>query len=113
MMEAARGSAVVAPESGPLNGERRRFVARSFAVLFGLGGTAVLLSLLLDHPRDQSTAGMVVPATIAIGVAAVCLLFGRRLPPRAFYALPPLGSVLVTGVSASAGADLRVAYASF
>ena len=89
------------------------FVARSFAALFGLGGLAVLLTLVLSHPPDRKLALMLVPALIALGLAGCLLLAGHRARPRSLYLLPPLGSVLVAVVSYAAGTALQVPYATF
>jgi diguanylate cyclase (GGDEF)-like protein len=89
------------------------FVARSFAALFGLGGLAVLGTLALSHPADRKLAWLVVPALTALCLAGGLLLAGGRGRERSFYLLPPFGSILVAAVSYGAGAELRVAYATF
>ena len=89
------------------------FVARSFAALFGLGGLAVLSTLLLDHPADRRLTWMLVPALAAVVLAACLLVGGHRARPRSLYLLPPFGSVLVVAASYGAGAELGVPYATF
>jgi diguanylate cyclase (GGDEF)-like protein len=92
--------------------EPERFVSRAFAALFGLGGAVVLLTQLLPHAHDRVLAGMVIPGAVGLGISAGLLLW-RHPAEWAMWALPPLGSVLVTAVSLSAGRDLRVTYATF
>ena len=89
------------------------FVARSFAALFGFGGLAVLATLALSHPADRKLVWLLAPALTAITLAAGLLIAGGRARERLFYCLPPIGSILVSAVSYGAGAELRVAYATF
>jgi signal transduction histidine kinase len=89
----------------------KTFMARAFALLFGGGGTLVLVTLLLPHSSDRSLAGMIVPSVLAYGVAAIAVAGGGRLPLRVFQALPAFGAVLVTAVAYSSGTGEFNAYA--
>jgi signal transduction histidine kinase len=86
-------------------------MARAYAYLFGLGGTLVLLTLLLPSDSDRFIPGMVAPPIAAYGVVALMLLRGGRLPRGFFPWLPMWGAVLVTGVAMSAGTSSFNAYA--
>jgi diguanylate cyclase (GGDEF)-like protein len=100
-------------EAHGTNRAGQSFVARSFAALFGLGGLAVLASLALSHPADRKLVWLLVPALMALALAVGLLFLGGEAQERRFYLLPPFGSVLVTAASYGAGAELRVAYATF
>lgn len=93
--------------------QRQRFVARAFAALYGMGGLVVAVTVLLPHPHDRVVAGLLGVVGVAACVTTVLLIWGPRLPRRALWVLPPLGSLLITVVSYSAGAELRVACATF
>jgi signal transduction histidine kinase len=86
-------------------------MARAYAYLFGLGGTLVLLTLLLPSDSDRFVPGMVAPPIAAYGVVALMVLRGGRLPRWFFPWLPMWGAVLVTGVVMSAGTTSFQAYA--
>jgi signal transduction histidine kinase len=86
-------------------------MARAYAYLFGLGGTLVLLTLLLPSDSDRFIAGMVAPPIAAYGVVALMVWRGSRLPRGFFPWLPMWGAVLVTGVCLSAGTTSFHAYA--
>jgi diguanylate cyclase (GGDEF)-like protein len=88
-------------------------MARAFAVLFGIGGAVVALTLLLPHPHGRMIAWLLGPAAAAVGVSLVLLVWGPRLPTRFFYTLPPLGSLLIAMVAYGAGNQTRLAYATF
>jgi diguanylate cyclase (GGDEF)-like protein len=90
----------------------RPFVARAFAALFIAGGLIVVLSLLFKQPQGQVIGWMLVPAGAAILLGVVLLIWGARFPNRCFYALPPLGSVLIAMVAYGAGTQLRGPYAA-
>jgi PAS domain S-box-containing protein len=87
-------------------------MAQAFAYLYGIGGTLVLLTLLLPHDPDRFVPGLAGPAVIAYGVAAWMLIRFERIPIRLFYLLPGLGALLITSVVYSGGADSAAAYAS-
>jgi signal transduction histidine kinase len=86
-------------------------IARSYAYLFGCGGTLVLLTLLLHSSSDRYEPGMIGAPLAAYGVVAVTVLWGERLPGWVFPYLPMFGAVLVTIVTLSAGTSSFHAYA--
>jgi diguanylate cyclase (GGDEF)-like protein len=88
-------------------------MARSFAALYGAGGTLVGLTLLFPHPPDRMLGGMLAVVGSAAVVAVVLLLRGSSLPLQAFYLLPPLGTLLVGIVSYSGGTGTRATYSGF
>lgn len=93
--------------------QRQRFVARSFAGLYGLGALVVAVTVVLPHPHDRVLAGLVGVVGVAACVATILLIWGHRLAPRTLWVLPPLGSVLITIVSYSSGLELRVTCSTF
>jgi diguanylate cyclase (GGDEF)-like protein len=93
--------------------QRQRFVAHSFAALYGLGGLVVGVTVLLPHPHDRVLAGLLGVVAAAGCVTTVLLIWGPRLPPRTLWVLPPLGSLLITIVSYSSGIELRVTCSTF
>lgn len=95
----------------PVEPEDLSVMARAYAYLFGLGGTLVLLTLLLPSDSDRFIPGMVAPPIAAYGVVTLMVLRGGRLPRGFFPWLPMWGAVLVTGVAMSAGTTSFHAYA--
>jgi PAS domain S-box-containing protein len=87
-------------------------MAQAFAYLYGIGATLVLLTLLLPHDPDRFALGIVAPAVIAYGVAALMVIGFERIPLWLFQLLPGLGSILITSVVYSGGADAAAAYAT-
>jgi diguanylate cyclase (GGDEF)-like protein len=90
----------------------RPFVARAFAGLYGAGGLVVAVSLLFKQPQGQLVGWMLVPVGVASVIGLALMVWGARLPNRCFYALPPLGSVLIAMVAYGAGTQLRGPYAA-
>ena len=88
-------------------------MARAFAALYGVGGVAVALTLVLPHPHDRIVGWLAGPAAAAVAVSLLLLVGGARMPTWFFYALPPGGSLLIAMVSYGAGAQTRLAYAAF
>jgi PAS domain S-box-containing protein/diguanylate cyclase (GGDEF)-like protein len=84
----------------------RGLMARTFAYLYGLGATLVLVSVAVPHPPYRSLAGMVTPALIAYGVVALMLFGGERLPLWLFRLLPILGTVLISSVVLSSDSEM-------
>src|SRR5437868_4496837 len=78
-------------------------MARTFAYLYGAGGTIVLVTLALPHPSDRFIPGLIAPALIALCVALVMWIGFERIPVWVFHFLPGGGAVLVTVVVASGG----------
>jgi diguanylate cyclase (GGDEF)-like protein len=93
--------------------DSRRFMARAFAALYGVGGLVVALTLVLPHPHDRIEGWLAGPAAAAVAVSLLLLIRGGRMPTWFFYALPPGGSLLIAMVSYGAGAQTRPAYAAF
>ena len=87
-------------------------MAQAFAYLYGIGATVVLVSLLLPHDPDRFVPGLVAPALIAYVVSALMLIYFERIQPWVFSLLPGWGSVLITSLVISGGADAAVAYAT-
>src|SRR5919198_1327439 len=93
--------------------EDRVTMARTFAYLFGLGATLVLISLLLPHSPDRDTTGLVI-TTVAAYVAALGFLIAfDRLPLWAFEASPLVGTALVSLAVYFGGAQAATAYAMY
>jgi two-component system cell cycle sensor histidine kinase/response regulator CckA len=86
-------------------------MARTFAYLYGAGGTLVLVTLALPHPSDRFVPGLIAPALIALCVALVMWIGFERIPVWVFHFLPAGGAVLVTIVLASGGKGALDAYA--
>jgi PAS domain S-box-containing protein len=87
-------------------------MAQAFAYLYGLGATVVLVSLLFPHDPDRFVPGIAAPALAAYGVASLMVIGFERIPIWLFRLLPGLGSILITSVVYSGGADAAAAYAS-
>jgi PAS domain S-box-containing protein len=87
-------------------------MAQAFAYLYGIGATLVLVTLLLPHDPDRFVPGLVAPALIAYVVAALMLIGFERIPQWVFWFLPGWGSVLITSLVYSGGADAAVAYST-
>src|SRR3954447_6103004 len=71
-------------------------MAQAFAYLYGTGATLALLTLLLPHDPDRFVPGLVAPALLAYGVAALMVIGFERIPIWLFRLLPGLGAVLIT-----------------
>src|SRR5919197_1001302 len=93
--------------------EDRVTMARTFAYLFGLGATLVLISLLLPHSPDRDTTGLVVATGAAYLVAIGLLVAFDRLPLWAFDASPLVGTALVSLAVYFGGAQAATAYAMY
>src|SRR5919197_3350709 len=93
--------------------EDRVTMARTFAYLFGLGATLVLISLLLPHSPDRDTTGLVITTAAAYAVALGFLIAFDRLPLWAFEASPLVGIVLVSLVVYFGGSQAATAYAMY
>jgi diguanylate cyclase (GGDEF)-like protein len=93
--------------------DSRRFMARAFAALYGIGGVVVALTLLLPHTHHRIIGWLAGPAVAAVIVSLGLIAWGKRLPTRCFYVLPPFGSLLIAMLAYGAGAQTRMAYATF
>jgi diguanylate cyclase (GGDEF)-like protein len=88
----------------------RAVISRSFALLYGSGGTLVLATLAL--PVDgRWVPGIVTPAVLALFVVVVTLSWPDRIPILVLRLLPTSGLVLVSLVVYSGG-DAFASYAS-
>jgi diguanylate cyclase (GGDEF)-like protein len=90
----------------------RPTIARTFIYLYGLGGTLVLATLAWEGAPDRWEPGIALAAALAYLVTGLLLVRFDRLPHHFFYALPPLGAVLVSLVVASGGDSEVAVYAS-
>ncbi len=89
----------------------RPALPRAFALLYGAGGTLVLVTLLVPTESDRFEPGMVIPALLALGVTALMLIGQERPPLWVFQSLPTFGAVLITSVAYSGGTTTFNAYA--
>jgi PAS domain S-box-containing protein len=87
-------------------------MAQAFAYLYGIGATLALVSLLFPHDPDRWVPGLVAPALLAYGVAALMVVGFERIPLWLFRLLPGLGALLITSLVYSGGADAATAYAT-
>lgn len=70
-------------------------MVRGAAYLYAAGGVLVCISLVLPHEDAPNTAGVLVPAVIALLAAGFMLALGTRLPEWVFPISTAAGSVLV------------------
>ena len=107
---APTGSRLAAPATREENAIDGSIVPRAFALLYGAGGSLVLVTLPLTS-SDSFLPGMIVPALIAYAVTALTLFWPERLPLSAYQSLPAFGGVLVTAVAYSSSTGAFNAYA--
>ncbi len=93
--------------------EDRALMARTYAYLFGIGATLLLVTLALPHPSDRHVLGMVIPAGIAYVAAAWFILAFERIPLWVFRIAPALGALLSTAVVYFGGVGAMGAYAMY
>jgi diguanylate cyclase (GGDEF)-like protein/putative nucleotidyltransferase with HDIG domain len=91
----------------------RALMARTFAYLFGVGGTLVLATLLLPGSPGRAELPLAGLAGLAILASAVFVFAYDRLPRWLFQASPLLGNVLVATALVSGGSQATGAYAVF
>src|SRR5512133_4081839 len=91
----------------------RALMARTFAYLFGIGGTLALLTLLLPGSPDRQEIPLAAAAVAALLAAGTFVLAYDRLPPWLLKASPMLGNLLVALASVVGGVDSTSAYAVF
>lgn len=89
----------------------RGWVARILAILFGLGGVLLLLTLLLDGAPDRQPEQLAVVAVAAIAVSVFLLSAYERLPVTFLRAAPAIGTILVALTIYYAGPQASAAYA--
>jgi len=91
----------------------RALMARTFAYLFGVGGTLALGTLLLPGAPDRAAVAFAAVAVLAYLTAALFLLAYDRLPRWIFLASPMLGNGLVVAALVLGGTKATGAYALF
>jgi diguanylate cyclase (GGDEF)-like protein/putative nucleotidyltransferase with HDIG domain len=93
--------------------EDKALMARTFAYLFGIGGTLALATLLLPGDPERSEIAFAGVALVAYLTAALLIVAYDRLPQWVFTISPMLGNVLVALALISGGASGTAAYALF
>jgi diguanylate cyclase (GGDEF)-like protein len=93
--------------------EDRATMARTFAYLFGIGATLLLITLLLPHSVDRKIGGLLLVAAVAYAAAASFLFLSDRLPAWFFPASPILGTILVSLAVYLGGPEASSAYATY
>jgi diguanylate cyclase (GGDEF)-like protein len=91
----------------------RALMARTYAYLFGTGGTLLLATVALPHPPDRQILGMLIPAAIAYLTTAWFVLEFDRIPMWVFRISPALGVLLSTAVVYFGGVGAMGAYAMY
>jgi len=93
--------------------EDRALMARTFAYLFGIGGTLALVTLLLPGSPDRAELPFAAVAVEAYLTAALFILAYDRLPQWLFRISPMLGNLLVALAIVFGGTQATGAYALF
>ena len=93
--------------------EDRAVMARTFAYIFGLGATLLMVTVALPHAPDRDTLPIVLVALAGYATAASYLVGFDRLPLWTLRGAPALGSVLVAIVLYFGGASAIGAYAMY
>ncbi|MDP9276578.1 MAG: diguanylate cyclase, partial [Actinomycetota bacterium] len=93
--------------------EDRALMARTFAYLFGIGGTLALVTLLLPGSPDRAELPFAAAAVEAYLTAALFILAYDRLPQWLFRISPMLGNLLVALAIVFGGTQAAGAYALF
>jgi diguanylate cyclase (GGDEF)-like protein/putative nucleotidyltransferase with HDIG domain len=93
--------------------EDRALMARTFAYLFGIGGTLALVTLLLPGSPDRAELPFAAVAVEAYLTAALFILAYDRLPQWLFRISPMLGNLLVALAIVFGGTEAIGAYALF
>jgi diguanylate cyclase (GGDEF)-like protein/putative nucleotidyltransferase with HDIG domain len=93
--------------------EDRALMARTFAYLFGIGGTLALVTLLLPGSPDRAELPFAGVAVEAYLTAAIFILAYDRLPQWFFRISPMLGNLLVALAIVFGGTQATSAYALF
>ncbi len=88
-------------------------MARTFAYLFGIGGTLALLTLLLPGSPDRAELPFAAVAVEAYLTTALFILAYDRLPQWFFRISPMLGNLLVALAIVFGGTQATGAYALF
>lgn len=90
-----------------------RWVTRILAILFGLGGALLLLTLLFDGAPGRETEQLVIVAATALAVGVLILSTYEHLPAWSLRASPAIGTLLVALTIYYAGPDASAAYATY
>jgi diguanylate cyclase (GGDEF)-like protein/putative nucleotidyltransferase with HDIG domain len=93
--------------------EDKALMARTFAYLFAIGATLLMLTLLLPGAPDRSTGQLMVIGGDAYLISALLLLAYDRLPLWVFRAMPIMGSALVALALVFGGDQAIGAYAFY
>jgi diguanylate cyclase (GGDEF)-like protein/putative nucleotidyltransferase with HDIG domain len=93
--------------------EDKALMARTFAWLFGIGGTLALVTLLLPGAPDRNELPFIGVAVEAYLTAGLFVLAYDRLPLWFFRAAPMLGNLLVALAIVLGGTQATGAYALF
>ncbi len=93
--------------------EDKALMARTFAYLFGSGGTLALVTLLLPGSPDRAELPFAAVAVEAYLTAALFILAYDRLPQWFFRISPMLGNLLVALAIVFGGAQATGSYALF
>ena len=93
--------------------EDRALMARTFAYLFGVGGTLALMTLALPGSPDRAELPFAAIVVAAYLTAATMVLAYDRLPRWAFKAAPLLGNLMITLGLVFGGPQATAAYALF
>ena len=93
--------------------EDRALMARTFAYLFGIGGTLALVTLLLPGSPDRAELPFAAVAVEAYLTAALFILAYDRLPQWLFRISPMLGNLLVALAIVFGGTQAAGAYGLF
>jgi signal transduction histidine kinase len=88
-------------------------MARTYAYLFGLGATLLLITLFLPHDPHRQVLPLLVAAGLAYGTTIGFIVGYDRLPLKLFQASPALGSTLIAIVLYWSGVQAITAYSVY
>ena len=88
-------------------------MARTFAYLFAVGGSLLLISIALPHSPDRDVTGLVAVAIAAYLSAFGSLVFYQRVPLWLLRATPAAGTILVSLSVYWGGSNGAAAYAMY
>ncbi len=93
--------------------EDKALMARTFAYLFGIGGTLALVTLLLPGSPDRAELPFAAVAMVAYLTAGLFVVAYDRLPRWLFRVSPMVGNLLVALAIVFGGTQATGAYALF
>jgi diguanylate cyclase (GGDEF)-like protein/putative nucleotidyltransferase with HDIG domain len=93
--------------------EDKALMARTFAYLFGIGGSLALMTLLLPGSPDRAELPFAAAALVACLTAGLLVVAYDRLPRWLFRSAPMLGNLLVALAIVFGGSQATGAYALF